>query len=383
LGLPRNVFALGLTSLFNDFSSEMVFSIFPVFFTSVLRTGAASLGLVDGIAEAASNLFKIYSGHISDRVQRRIPLIAGGYGLSTLTRPLYPLFATVGGALALRFTDRIGKGLRDSPRDAILSLSADRGKLGRAFGYHRAMDTTGAILGPLVAYVLLTRGSRSLTTIFVLAFFIGLIAVATLLFVRDVRAGAGGRRLTLAGAFTALPARFRLLLVAVFILSCGGLPVAVLLLKTNVLGLALADIPLFYTIYNIAYAAFALPAGRMSDRFSPRLVIPIGYLVLVLGYGALYAADSIRTAAVAFFVLGLFPALTDGVTRAFASSLTAEGERGSALGGINAATGFGALIAGIGGGYLWQHASPAAAFLAATGFIAVGLTTFWFAAGRA
>src|SRR3989344_7381741 len=144
-GLPRNIFFLGLTSFLNDFSSEMVFSVFPAFFTSVLKAGAGALGLVDGVAEASSNLFKIYSGHLSDRFQKRKPLVVSGYMLSVLTRPFYSLTSTVGGALGLRFLDRVGKGMRDAPRDAIITLSTPKEELGRSFGYHRAMDTTGAI----------------------------------------------------------------------------------------------------------------------------------------------------------------------------------------------------------------------------------------------
>ena len=153
LGLPRTVFFLGLTSFFNDFSSEMVSSIFPAFFISVLKTGAESLGLVEGIAEAASNLIKIYSGRWSDRMSRRKIFAVAGYTLSDFTRPFYVLAGSVGAVIGLRLMDRIGKGLRDSPRDALISLSTPKDEIGRSFGYHRAMDTLGAIVGPLVAYV--------------------------------------------------------------------------------------------------------------------------------------------------------------------------------------------------------------------------------------
>jgi MFS family permease len=382
VGLPRNIFFLGMVSLFNDFSSEMVFSVLPAFFTAVLRTGAESLGLVNGISEAASNFFKIYSGSLSDRLQRRMPLIFGGYGLSVATRPIYPLMPSVIGVLALRFLDRVGKGLRDSPRDAILSLSAREGQLGRSFGYHRAMDTTGAILGPLAAYFLLRRFALDFVIIFLAAFGIGLFSLASLFFVRDVRATAPQPRLTPRRAFANLTPRYRMLLFAVFVLSSGGIPIAVLLLKSNTLQLQLADIPLFYTIYNFSYATFSLPAGRASDRFERRSVIVAGYLVLLLGYAALAFAASALTVALAFFLLGLFPALTDGVLRALASEITPAAARGSALGAMNAATGFGALIAGVGGGYLWQQVGLRAAFIAGSALVIVGLVLFWGAARR-
>ena len=375
-GLPRNIFLLGLTSLFNDFSSEMVFSIFPAFFTSVLKAGAQSLGLVDGIAEAASNFFKIYSGSISDRYQKRKPFIVAGYALSVLTRPCYALFPSVAGVLGLRFFDRVGKGLRDSPRDAIISLSADPAALGMSFGYHRAMDTIGAILGPLVAYLLLRFFPFRFNLVFATAFIVGILAITTLYFISDLTAKVGATRLSLSASFKALPARFKIFLLSVFLLSTGSLPVVVLLLKSSALQLTIADIPLFYMIYNVAYAVFSIPAGQVSDRLGPWLVIPVGYATLLIAYLALDLARGPWTLAAGFFLLGLFPALTDGVQRSLASQITGEEVRGVALGSLNAATGFGALFAGIGGGYLWQVSGPGTSVLVASSLVVVGLLLF-------
>src|SRR5665213_759102 len=152
-GLQRNVFFLGLTSFFNDFSSEMILSILPAFFISVLKSGAASLGVVEGVAEAAANVIKIYAGKWSDRIQRRKVFAIAGYSVSVISRPFYLLASSVLGVIGIRIVDRIGKGLRDSPRDALISLSAPKDEVGRSFGYHRAMDTVGAVVGPLVAYL--------------------------------------------------------------------------------------------------------------------------------------------------------------------------------------------------------------------------------------
>ena len=187
LDLPRTVFFLGLTSFFNDFSSEMVASIFPAFFISVLKTGAESLGLVEGIADAASNLIKIYSGRWSDRIERRKVFAVAGYTLSVFTRPFYVLAGSVGAVIGLRLMDRIGKGLRDAPRDALISLSTPKEEIGRSFGYHRAMDTLGAIVGPLVAYVVLLYSPMAFNSVFIIAFIIGLLAVASLWLVQDMR----------------------------------------------------------------------------------------------------------------------------------------------------------------------------------------------------
>ena len=359
----------------------MVFAIFPAFFTSVLMAGARSLGLVDGIAEAASNFFKIYSGNISDRYQKRKTLIVAGYALSVLTRPCYVLFPSVAGVLGLRFLDRVGKGLRDSPRDAIISLSADRAALGASFGYHRAMDTIGAILGPLAAYLLLRFFPFRFNLVFGAAFVIGILAIFTLYFISDLTAKVVTNRLSLSASFSALPYRFKIFLLSVFFLSTGSLPVVVLLLKSSALHLTIADIPLFYMIYNVAYAVFSIPAGQVSDRLGAWAVIPVGYATLLLAYLALDLANGPWTLAAGFFVLGLFPALTDGVQRSLASQITGEEIRGVALGSVNAATGFGALFAGIGGGYLWQARGPDTTFLVASGLAVAGLLLFSYSKG--
>lgn len=194
-GLNRNIFILGLTSFFNDFSNEMILSAFPAFFTSVLKAGAASLGLVEGIADGASNILKIYSGQLSDKLKRRRIFIFLGYGMSVVIRPFYMIMGSVAGVLGLRVIDRIGKGVREAPRDVIISVSSQTGEMGRSFGYHRAMDTAGGILGPLAAYLILSKWPGGFNIIFMSAFVIGLIAVATIFFVKDVVIARDGIRL--------------------------------------------------------------------------------------------------------------------------------------------------------------------------------------------
>lgn len=376
LGLPRNIFFLGLTSLFNDFSSEMVFSVFPAFFTAALKAGAASLGMVDGIAEGLSNLFKIFSGGLSDWRQSRKPLVVAGYVLSVATRPFYVFASTVGDALGLRVFDRVGKGLRDAPRDAIISLSSQKEELGRSFGYHRAMDTLGSILGPLVAYLILRSFPLDFDAVFLTAFAVGLVTILTLYFISDVVLTRAAGRVQAAPAFKDLSGRFKLFTLSIFVLSVGSLPVAVLLLKTETIGLVVGDIPLFYMIYNLSYAGLSMPAGKLSDRLGARATIVTGYLVLLASYGALNLAHSPWVLAASFLLLGLFPALTDGVQRSLASQLSSAELRGGALGLLNAAVGLGALSAGIGGGYLWQAYGPSVAFLASGLVLAAGLALF-------
>jgi len=375
-GLPKNIFFLGLTSFFNDFSSEMVFSVFPAFFTSVLHAGASSLGLVDGIAEAASNFFKIYSGNLSDRFQKRKPFMVAGYTLAVLTRPFYLLASTVGGVLGLRVLDRLGKGLRDSPRDAIISLSTPRASLGKSFGYHRAMDKAGAILGPLGAFALLSYFPLRFDIVFLTAFAIGIVAVMTLFFIHDIATFRATTRDGLVSSFKRLSPKFKLFLISIFILSVGSLPVTVMLLKTQSLGLVIADIPLFYMVYNLSFSGLSFSAGKMSDRIGAKPTIIIGYLFLILSYIVLGFAQSLETLFIGFLLLGIFPALTDGVQRSLAAQMTPDELRGGGLGWLEAVIGLGALFAGIAGGYLWQMYSPAAAFLSATAIVLLGLSFF-------
>jgi len=375
LGLPRTVFFLGLTSFFNDFSSEMVASIFPAFFVSVLKTGAESLGLVEGIAEAASNLIKIYSGRWSDRMERRKVFAVAGYTLSAFTRPFYVLAGSVGAVLGLRLADRLGKGLRDSPRDALISLSTPKEEIGRSFGYHRAMDTLGAIIGPLVAYVVLSYNPMAFNSVFITAFVIGLLAIVSLWLVQDIRQTLQVRRVE---AFAGFSRRVYGYLVSIFILSIGTLPMAVLLLKTRDLGIAIASIPLFYAISNIAYAVFSWPAGRAADVWGTGKIIVIGYGFLMLGYLVPVASSSPLILVIGFLLVGVFSAFTDGVQRSHLSHLVEDRYRGTAHGYLNAAVGFGALIAGIAGGYVWQQFSDTTALITGACVVALGLAGFLF-----
>ncbi|MFA5954493.1 MAG: MFS transporter [Patescibacteria group bacterium] len=377
-GLPKNIFFLGLTSFFNDFSSEMVFSVFPAFFTSVLKAGAGALGLVDGIAEGLSNLFKIYSGALSDKFQNRKQLIVIGYTLSVLTRPFYVLTSVVSGALGLRVLDRVGKGLRDAPRDAIISLSSPKEELGRSFGYHRTMDTLGAILGPLVAYFILKNYPLRFSAVFTTAFFVGIIAIGTLFFISDIALRTSSRPVSITDVFKKIPPKFKIFLFSIFVLSLGSIPIAILLLKTQSIGLMIADIPLFYMVYNLSYAGFSITAGRVSDKVGAKAVIFVGYAILLVSYLFLYEANTAWVLVASFFILGLFPALTDGVQRSLAAQLTTEELRGGALGLLNAAVGIGALFAGVGGGYLWQVYGSGFAFFAAGVAIVIGLFLFFY-----
>ena len=373
-GLQRNVFFLGLTSFFNDLSSEMVLSVLPAFFISVLKSGAGALGVVEGVADAAANLIKIYSGQRSDKMARRKIFAVLGYTLSVCTRPFYIFAGSIIDVASLRVIDRVGKGFRDSPRDALISLSAPKAELGWSFGYHRAMDTLGGVVGPLVAYLILQAYPYAFGSVFMVSFVVGLLAIGSLLWVKDVTA------LVSKGGFVPrrshLPKRLRQFLLSLFLLSVGTLPVAVLLFKTQELNFTIASIPLFYMIYNLAFALSSWPAGRLADKVGGGRVIVTGYLFLVLCYTFLTAATTAGSLLVGFIILGFFSACTDGVQRSYVSQLVPEEHRGAAYGYLNAAVGFGALIAGVLGGYIWQQWGSAAAITTEVVVILIGLSSF-------
>jgi MFS family permease len=375
LGLNKNVFILGIVSFFNDFSNEMILSSFPAFFTSVLKSGAASLGLVEGVADGASNLLKIYSGQLSDKIQKRRIFLFLGYGLSVLIRPFYALTSSVAAVLGLRVIDRVGKGMREAPRDVIISGSVKQTEMGRSFGYHRALDAAGGILGPLAAYFILLKWPGNFNAIFITAFLLGLIAVASIIFVTDIvisKNSNGVRHFSWSG-FKLMPSAFKKYLLAIFLLSIGSLPVAVLLLKTTSIGLVVASIPLFYMVYSLSFAAFSYFAGELADKIGEIKVLLCGYVILILSYALIGYAEATYVLIAAFIVLGLFSAATDAIQRSFAGHLAPLEERGTAYGLFNGAVGFGTMIAGICGGYLWQVFSPATALVVSVVMVGVGL----------
>ncbi|MEK7208131.1 MAG: MFS transporter [Patescibacteria group bacterium] len=376
-GVEKNVFFMGLVSFFNDFSNEMIVSVFPAFFASVLKSGAASLGFIEGLADGLSNLTKIYSGRLSDKTHRRKLLALSGYLLSVATRPFYLVAGTAAHVLGIRVVDRIGKGVREAPRDALLSLSSNVSQVGRSFGFHRAMDSAGAILGPLVAFFILSRSPEAFNTVFITAFTVGVFALFSFAFIRDLQAGTahgGIKRLHL--RLKAHPKEFKRFLIILFLLSLANLPIALLLLRTQDLGLAVSFIPLFYLFFNATNTLFSYHAGRLADRVGDKPVILGGYLLIALAYLLMLYDKTLAMLALGFMILGVGYAMTDGVQRSFAARLTTAEERGSAYGLLHAAIGFGVLFAGVIGGVLWQTFGGSAALTLSLALILVGLIAF-------
>jgi MFS family permease len=375
--VPRNVFWLGLTSLFNDMSNEMIMSVMPAFFISVLKANAQALGVVEGVADGVANFIKIYSGRLSDRVHKRKIFAVIGYSFSVMTRPFYLLAGTVGGVIGIRLTDRLGKGLRDAPRDVLVSMSTPPGEEGRSFGFHRGMDTLGAITGPLVAYFILLRWPGNFNAVFITAFVAGLVALFSLFLVKEVTGAVRTyHQAQIKGI--GLPRSYKAYLISIFIFSTASLPLAVLLFRTKEIGFAISTIPLFYAVYSLSSALLSLPAGTLADKLGPKRVITGGYILLIIGYAALALSQSPWSLVCAFLLLGLFAALTDGVQRSFVSRLVSPEAKGTAFGFLNGTVGFGSLLAGVIGGYLWQNIGGVATLALSALVITLGLIFFIF-----
>jgi MFS family permease len=360
-GITGNVLILGLVSLFTDFSSEMIYPLLPLFLTTVLGGGPAFLGLIEGVAESTASILKLVSGIMSDRVRRK-NLVLAGYGISSLARPLTALATSPLAVLFIRFGDRVGKGIRTSPRDALIADSADPAVRGKAFGFHRSMDNVGAIIGPLTATLLLTWFIKDLRTIFWLAAIPGAISVLLIVLkVRETKA-AGGKKAD-AGFLKLLPAgRLRTYLLVILLFTLGNSSDAFLLLRAGQLGVTLARIPLLWTFFNLVKTCATMPFGALSDRIGRRGVIISGWGVYALSYiGFAFATSEIHIWLL-FAFYGLFYGLTEGVEKALLADIAEPAERGSAFGWYNFAIGIGALPASLIFGFIWQRQSSFAAF---------------------
>jgi MFS family permease len=363
LGLPQTVFILGVVSLLTDASSEMIYPLLPLFLATTLGAGPAFIGLIEGVAESTASLLKLFSGWWSDRLGRRKAIVVGGYTLSACARPLVALAGTGWHVLAVRFTDRVGKGLRTAPRDALIAAAAPPESWGKAFGFHRAMDHAGAVIGPLIAFALLSTVVHDLRTVFALAAIPGLLAVAVLIArVADAppaaREAAGPPRLSLAP----FPPRFRAVLAVIALFTLGNSSDAFLLLKAHAVGIGAASIPLLWIVLHLSKALSSTPAGALSDRIGrPRLIIA-GWLVYAVVYGGFAVADHAWQIWALFVAYGLFFGLTEGVEKAYIADLAPPDLRGTAYGLYHAAVGLTALPASLLMGLVWEHVSPAAAF---------------------
>jgi len=365
--VPRNIVVLGLVSLLTDASSEMVYPVLPLFLVNVLHAPVSAIGLIESLAEATASFVKVASGRLSDRIDRRRPLVALGYTLSNLVKPLLAIVPGWPAVLALRVADRFGKGVRTAPRDALIADSGTPERRGRDFGFHRALDTVGAAIGPLTAWAVLTFVPNGYRTIFWLSAIPGSLAVVLVLVaVREVRRPAGAERSGPRASllpFRQLGAGFTVFTLISVAFSLGNSSDAMLILRAQNVGNPAALIPLMYFVFNVVAAALATPLGHLSDRVGRKRLIVFGFA----GYAVVYAGFALAGTPVSIWVLfalyGLPYAATEGMTRAFVVDLVPAQLRATALGAYTFAIGLAALPASLVAGVLWDQVSPAAPFV--------------------
>ena len=379
IGLRGNVLILGLVSFLNDAASEMIYPLLPIFLTAVLGAGPAALGVIEGIAESTSSFLKMASGFLSDRVQRRKRWVVGGYVLSNAARPLIGLASTWTSVLVLRFVDRVGKGVRTSPRDALIAESTSPGFYGKAFGFHRAADHAGAVVGPLLATLLLVFLHEDLRTVFLLSLIPGILTVALVASgIRETRiAGSSSvhqEPLKIHQAWRDMPKTLRRFVLILFLFTLGNSSDAFLLLKAQQLGVSVALIPVLWVVLHLVKMGSSLPSGIASDLWGRKGVIMTGWAVYAFVYGAFSMAESPWQAWVLFAIYGLYFGLTEGAEKALIADLAPPRLQGSAFGLYHLTMGIGALPASLLFGWIWQEYGDRAAFgMGASLALAAGL----------
>ncbi len=369
-GLGRNVVVLGVASLLNDISSEMIFPLFPLFVANVLLANTVVIvpvviGLIEGIAESTASLLKVVSGRWSDKIRRRKPIIVAGYGLSTIVKPALAAATSWPHALVVRFADRVGKGVRTAPRDALIASSSRKKVRGKAFGLHRALDTTGAVIGPSIAFLLMWllsgQGNSAYRWVFLVAAIPAVISVLVLvLFVKEAKKGRKISRPIIKGKSFGPEFKFYLAIATLFAL--GNFSWAFFILAANSLGIAAEYTILLYMFYNLIYALTSLPAGLLSDRVGRRPVIAFGYAIFGVTCVGFALVGNAWLAIFLFALYGLFQGITGGVQKAYVSDLVAPQVRGTAMGAFDTAVGLAAFPASFVVGIIWYSVGAWAAF---------------------
>ncbi len=375
--MPRTVIALGFVSFLTDLSSEMIYPLLPVFLVDVLGAGAIALGAIEGIAESTAALLKVVSGWWTDRMHRRKPLIVGGYTLSGAARPLIGLAMAWPAVVLLRFGDRVGKGLRTSPRDALIADVTPPERLGAAYGLHRAMDHAGAVAGPLVAAGLLLIPAMTLRGVFLLAAIPAAVVVVVLVFGVNERRrpdDAAAEALSLETGWRAMGTPMRRLLLALVVFTLGNSTDAFLLLRLADAGFAAGWIALLWSLHHLVKMGANLYGGQLSDRLGRRNLVIIGWMV----YAAIYLGFGLTSSTAALVALflgyGVYFGLTEPVERAWVATLAPEESRGSAFGFYHGAIGMTALPASLIFGFIYATAGPAVAFGTGAGLAVVATT---------
>lgn len=361
-GFKKNIFFLGTISFFNDMSSDMIAPLLPLFLKNVLGAPYAFIGLIEGVAESSSSIFKLIFGWMSDCFKHRKPFVVAGYSVATICRPFIALAIHPWQILIIRFTDRFGKGIRSAPRDALIADSVDPAERGRAFGFQRAMDHFGAVIGPLIASALLYLFLNDYRKVFWFSLIPGIIAVILAMLIKepDKLSKISNKKLNL--SLKPFDLRFKYFITIAFIFTLGNSSDAFLLLRAQNMGVATIVIPILWAVHHIIKSVSSTPAGIVADKLGKKKVIITGWLI----YGATYLGFAFASKTyqlwLLFILYGLFFGLNEGTERAFVADLVPSELRGSAFGLYNFSLGIGFLPASIILGLLWQKFGPSFAF---------------------
>ena len=362
-GISKNVFVLGLVSFFNDIASEMIYPIIPIFLTGLLGVPVAIVGVIEGIAESTSSILKLFSGWLSDKARKRKPFAVIGYSLSAISKLILGFSSTWELVLTARFTDRFGKGVRTSARDALIVESSEKESMGRSFGFHRAMDTAGAVIGPLLAILVINFWTEDYKLLFLLAFIPSCIGVLLLiLFVKEKNKDHSTAR-PVKLSWKNLDRSFKVFLLISFIFMIGNSSDAFLILRAKDLGLSLTMVILAYVSFNIVYALSSTPAGILSDKIGPRKLLPLGFLLFAVVYLFFGIIDKSIFIWILFPLYGIYMAMTEGVGKAFISQLVPKERSGTAFGIYQLTVGLCTFIASLIAGLMWTYIDVSAPFI--------------------
>ena len=375
--IPKSIWALGFVSLFMDTSSELIHSLLPVFLVSVLGASALSVGFIEGVAEATAAITKVFSGTLSDYLGKRKMLTVIGYGLAAVTKPLFPLAGSAALIFTARLIDRIGKGIRGAPRDALIGDIAPSHLRGACYGLRQSLDTVGAFAGPLLAIAFMVLLANDIQAVFWIAVIPAFISVAILIFAvkepETTRSEGETRSPIRVQDLRRMGAAYWWLVIVGAVLAMARFSEAFLVLRAENIGLSIALVPMVFVVLNAVYAASAYPAGTLSDRMDRRFILMIGFVVLIVADVVLALATGIWLVMAGVVLWGLHMGLTQGLLAAMVADATPPKIRGTAFGIFNLATGLALLGGNLIAGLLWDHYGPFATFFVGAGITAVAL----------
>ena len=376
--MPRGVWALGFVSMFMDVSSEMIYGLLPVFLIAVLGASTEMVGLIEGVGEATASISKLFSGWLSDMLGKRKALTIIGYGLSALSKPLFAIAPTPA-LVSARFSDRVGKGIRGAPRDAMVGDMVPAGQRGAAYGLRQALDTVGAFAGPLLAIALMALLHDNFRLIFWIALIPGLISVLILsLGVKEPPHHANGAQATLKLAdLKAIDRAYWIIVGVGAVLTLARFSEAFLILRAQDQGLSLAFAPLVLVVMNIVYALSSYPLGALSDRIDRKALLAVGFVTLIVADVVLATAPNLTIVMIGVALWGLHMGMTQGLLSALVADEAPPSLRASAFGVFNFASGLALLLASLIAGFLWEQIGPSATFMASAAFTALGLLTIF------